>query len=327
VNPFSYIKVHDADEAIDVLSRSPATHVIAGGTSILDLMKDGVEAPVELVDITALPLTGITETADGLEIGALATMSQVAEDPRVRERLPVLSEALLAGATPQLRNMATIGGNLMQRTRCEYFRDPGFPACNKRTPGSGCAALEGENRKHAVLGTSEHCIATHPSDLAVALVVLDAGVRLLGPRGARTVPVEDFYLLPGDTPDRETVLERGELIVAVQVPFLPAAARSAFLKVRDRASFEFALASVAIVMDLEGRRLRHVRVALGGVATKPWRSHEAEAVLAGAEVGEPAFRAAAEAALRGAVPRAQNAYKVELARRTLVWALTEVSTH
>jgi xanthine dehydrogenase YagS FAD-binding subunit len=306
-------------------------------------MKDWVETPVELVDITSLPFGGVRETAEGLEIGGLATMSQVAVNAAVRERFPLISAALLAGATPQLRNVATVGGNLMQRTRCDYFRDPSFnslppggggsgwggsssfPACNKRSPGSGCAALEGENRKHAVLGTSDHCIATHPSDLAVALVALDASVRLLGPLGSRAVRVEDFHLLPGATPEREAAIGPAELILAVEVPALPPAVRSTYLKVRDRASFEFALASAAVVLEADGGRIRSARVALGGVATKPWRSREAEAVLTGAELGEPAFQAAAEAAMRGAVPRGHNAYKVELARRTLVRALTEVA--
>jgi xanthine dehydrogenase YagS FAD-binding subunit len=325
VNPFSYVRVGDAGEAIDLLSRSPATRVVAGGTTILDLMKDWIETPVELVDITALPYGGVRETARGLEIGGLATMSQVAVNAAVRERFPLISQALLAGATPQLRNVATIGGNLMQRTRCDYFRDPSFPACNKRAPGSGCAALEGENRRHAVLGTSDHCIATHPSDLAVALVALDASVRLLGPHGPRSVRVEEFHLLPGDTPEREAVIGPAELIVAVEVPTLSPAMRSTYVKVRDRASFEFALASAAVVLEAEGGRIRSARVALGGVATKPWRSREAEAVLIGAELGEPAFRAAAEAAMRDAVPRGHNAYKVGLARGTLVRALSEVA--
>jgi xanthine dehydrogenase YagS FAD-binding subunit len=327
MNPFGYVRVGTAVEAIGLLSQSRGARVIAGGTNILDLMKGWIETPAELVDITALPYAEITETAEGLVIGALATMSRVAEDRTVRERCPLIAEALLAGATPQLRNVATIGGNLMQRTRCDYFRDTGFTACNKRSPGSGCDALDGENRKHAVLGTSDHCIATHPSDLAVALVALDAGVRLLGPRGPRTVRVEDFHLLPGETPDRETVIEPGELIVGVEVPSPPAAARSTYLKVRDRASFEFALASAAVLLEPDGDRIRSARVALGGVATKPWRSHEAESVLTGAEIGEPVFRAAAEAALRGTRPRVHNAYKPELARRTLVRALQEAALH
>jgi CO/xanthine dehydrogenase FAD-binding subunit len=325
VNPFTYAKPADAAEAMALLHASPAARAIAGGTTLLDLMKDGVEAPPELVDITALPYGDIVETGRGVEIGALATMSRVATHPAVRERLPLVAQALLAGATPQLRNVATIGGNLLQRTRCDYFRDPAFTACNKRTPGSGCAALLGEHRKHAVLGTSDRCIATHASDLAVALVALDATVRLLGPAGSRTVPVEDFHLAPGETPERETVLGPAELVVAVEVPFPPAGARSTYRKVRDRASYEFALASAAVVLETEGARVRSVRVALGGVATRPWRCRQAEAVLAGAEAGEPAFRAAADAALRGAELRPQNAYKVELARRTLVRALTEVA--
>lgn len=325
MNPFDYVKPASAAEALDLLSGSPAARPIAGGTTILDLMKDWVETPLELVDITSLPFAQIAETPDGLEVGALATMGEVAESPAVRERFPLIAAALVAGATPQLRNMATIGGNLLQRTRCDYFRDPAFPSCNKRAPGSGCAALDGENRKHAILGTSRHCIATHPSDLAVALVAMDAGVRLLGPRGERTVPVEDFHLLPGTTPERETAIEQGELIVAVQVPPLPPGARSIYIKVRDRASYEFALVSAAVALEVSGDRVGSARIAMGGVGTKPWRSREAEAVLAASEVGADSFRAAAEAAVRDATPRAGNAYKVELARRTLVRALTEVA--
>jgi len=325
VNPVGYVRPEDPGEAIELLSRSPGARVIAGGTTILDLAKSLVEAPAELVDITALPYAGIAETPAGLEIGALVTMSQAAEHPAVRARCPLVAEALLAGATPQLRNMATIGGNLLQRTRCDYFRDPGFAACNKRAPGTGCAALEGENRKHAVLGTSEHCIATHPSDLAVALVALDARVRLLGAGGARTLSVEDFHLAPGETPERETRMDPAELITAVEVPAPPPGVRSRYLKVRDRASYEFALVSAAVLLEADGGRVRSASIALGGVATRPWRSREAEAVLAGAEAAQPAFRAAAEAALQGAVPRAHNAYKVELAKRTLVRALAEVA--
>jgi xanthine dehydrogenase YagS FAD-binding subunit len=325
VNPLGYVRPEDPGEAIELLSRSPRARVIAGGTTILDLAKSLVEAPAELVDITALPYAGIAETSGGLEIGALVTMSQAAEHPAVRARCPLVAEALLAGATPQLRNMATIGGNLLQRTRCDYFRDPGFGACNKRTPGSGCGALEGENRKHAVLGTSDHCLATHPSDLAVALVALDARVRLLGPGGARALAVEEFHLAPGETPERETRKEAAELITAVEVPVPQPGARSRYLKVRDRASYEFALASAAVLLDTDGGRVRSARIALGGVATRPWRCREAEAVLAGAEASEPAFRAAAEAALWGAQPRAHNAYKVELAKRTLVRALVEAA--
>lgn len=323
--PFGYVEVERVSDALDRLAAGNGARVIAGGTTILDLMKGGVETAGELVDITALPCRDIEMTADGLRIGALATMGAVAADPVVRERCPLLTEALLAGATPQLRNMATIGGNLMQRTRCDYFRDPGFTACNKRAPGSGCDARDGENRKHAVLGTSDHCIATHASDMAVALVALDAVVRIEGRSGPRTVRVEDFHLLPGDTPHRETVLETGELIVAVDLPPPPPGARSTYRKVRDRASYEFALASAAVMVELDGSRIRSARVALGGVATRPWRSREAEAVLAGAEATEEAFRAAAEAALRDARPRGENAYKPELARRTLVRALHDVT--
>jgi xanthine dehydrogenase YagS FAD-binding subunit len=265
----------------------------------------------------------------GLRLGALARMSDVAWDRRVAERYPVVSQALLAGASGQLRNMATMGGNVLQRTRCWYFRDTAMP-CNKREPGSGCSAIRGINRIHAILGTSEQCIATHPSDLAVALAALDATVRVRGGgAGAatteRTIPFTAFHVLPGAHPERETVLGQGELITAIDLPALPFAARSLYLKVRDRASYAFALASAAVALDLNGGTIRGARVALGGVGTKPWRSPEAERALVGRPANEATFRAAADAALRGAVPRRDNAFKLELAKRTLVRALTEVS--
>jgi xanthine dehydrogenase YagS FAD-binding subunit len=238
---------------------------------------------------------------------------------------PVLSEALLSGASPQLRNMATVGGNLMQRTRCYYFRDPVYP-CNKRQPGAGCAAMDGYNRIHAILGVSEQCIATHPSDMAVALVAIDASVHILGASGERVVPMTEFHLLPGDTPDRETVVRPSELITYVTLPKRPFAAHSAYVKLRDRASYEFALASAAAALDLEGTTIRSARLALGGVATKPWRAFEAEQVLTGAAANETTFRRAADAALTGAVPRRYNAYKIELAKRAIVRALTDART-
>jgi len=261
-----------------------------------------------------------------VRIGANVRNSDLADDATIRRRYPVLSEALLSGASPQIRNMATVGGNLMQRTRCYYFRDTAYP-CNKRAPGSGCAALDGFNRIHAVLGTSGRCIATHPGDMPVALVALDAVVHTLGKNGRRrAIPLADFYVPYGEDPARESVLAHGELITAVELPAVPWLARSCYLKVRDRASYEFALASAAVALDLSGRTIRAARVALGGVGTKPWRSPEAEAALAGRPAEEATFRAAAEAALEGARPRKHNAFKVELAKRTLARALATAAS-
>ncbi|MBV9521731.1 MAG: FAD binding domain-containing protein, partial [Alphaproteobacteria bacterium] len=254
---------------------------------------------------------------------ALARMSDVADHPEVRASYPVIAEALLASASPQVRNMATMGGNLLQRTRCGYFRDAAM-ACNKRAPGSGCAAIGGEHRLHAVLGGSEHCIATHPSDLAVALAALDAVIVTRGPSGERRIPAETFHLLPGDTPERENALARGELILAIEVPDDRHARRSHYLKVRDRASFEFALASAAVALAIDDGTIRAARIALGGIATKPWRAREAEEMLIGAAAGEASFERAASAALAGAQPLEQNAFKVQLARRTLVRALSTI---
>jgi xanthine dehydrogenase YagS FAD-binding subunit len=320
VQPFSYTRAADV-RAATILGAERGTRFLAGGTTLVDLMKLDVEQPTRLVDITALPLAEITPLPDGgLRIGAMARNSDCAHNEVVRARYPLLSQALLAGASGQLRNMATTGGNLLQRTRCVYFRDTAMP-CNKREPGTGCSALHGYNRQHAVLGTSEHCIATHPSDMAVALIALEATVRLLGPAGERVVPVEDFHTLPGDQPDHENVLGPGELITAVDVPAVPFATRSLYLKVRDRASFAFALASAAVALDLRDGTIRAARVALGGVATKPWRAREAERALVGQAARGEAFRQAAAAALAGAVPREHNAFKIELAKRTLHRAL------
>ena len=285
-------------------------------------MKLDVEQPTQLIEITALPLAEITTLPNGaLHVGAMVRNSDLAHNEDVRRRYPMLSQALLAGASGQLRNMATTGGNLLQRTRCPYFRDTATP-CNKREPGTGCSALHGENRGHAVLGTSDACIATHPSDMAVALVALDALVRTRGVDGDRAIPVAELHRLPGDHPEIETTLVPGELITAVEIPALSFAARSLYLKVRDRASYAFALASAAVALDLENGTVRDARVALGGVGTKPWRSREAEDALRGRAAGVATYRAAAEAALARAVPRRDNAFKIELARRTLVRALT-----
>ncbi len=327
MRPFDYSAASDVAEATRLVAASPNTRFIAGGTTLVDLMKLNVETPNRLVDINRLGarhafMNQVAPLPDGgLRIGALVRNSDVAWDTVVKERYPVLSEALLAGASGQIRNMASVGGNLMQRTRCYYFRDTAMP-CNKRTPGSGCSAIDGHNRILAVLGTSNQCIATSPGDMPVALVALDAVVRVSGPQGERTIPLVDFYLLPGTHPERENVLRQGEMITAVDVPALPWARRSHYRKVRDRASYAFALASAAVALDLDGGRVRGARVALGGVGTRPWRSREAERALVGQPATPAAFRAAAEQALRGAKPYSENGFKIELAKRTMVRALT-----
>jgi xanthine dehydrogenase YagS FAD-binding subunit len=298
---------------------------IAGGTNLIDYMKLNVETPKQVVDINGLALDRIEKTPDGgLRIGALVRNADVAQDARVKEQYSVLSLALLSGASPQLRNMATTAGNLLQKTRCVYYRDTAT-ACNKRQPGSGCSAIGGYNRMLAILGTSEHCIATNPSDQNVALTALEATIHVEGSKGQRAIPIADFYLLPGTTPELETVLEPGDLITHVTLPKLPAGTKSYYLKLRDRASYEFALASAAIVMKQEGDRINFIRVAMGGVGTRPWRSTEAEAVLRGKAPTPENFRAAAEAALRGAKPQSQNGFKIELAKRCLAYAMKQAS--
>jgi len=324
VRPFEYLRAGDADEAIAAVAGDPGGAFLAGGTTQVDLMREEVLRPTRLVDIGRLPLRGVAAGEDAVRIGALTTMADAAADPLLRKRLPLVAEALLAGASAQLRNMATIGGNLLQGSRCRYYRDRVF-ACNRREPGSGCGAIAGHHRMHAVLGTSERCIATHGSDLAVALVALDAVVQLRGPAGPRRIALSDLYLRPGDTPQAETVLAHGELITEVEVPLPPAGTRSHYLKVRDRASYEFALASAAVALAVDDQRITYARVALGGLATVPWRSTAAEQVLRGAPPGPPTFRACAEAALAGAAPRRDNAFKVELGKRTLVRALETVA--
>ena len=299
---------------------------LAGGTTQLDLMlRDGILDPERLIDITRLPLRGITRKDDTLTVRALTTMEELAAEPTVTDRLACVREALLAGASTQLRNMATIGGNILQRTRCRYFRDPTVAACNKRAPGSGCAAVTGAARMHAILGASEHCIALHASDLCVALVALDAVVHILGAGGERSVPLAEFYVLPGERPDIENVLEHGELITHVDVPLLPVGARSAYLKVRDRASYEFALTSAAAALVIEDGMIATARVAVGGVGTIPWRAREAEAILTGAAVSSDTFRSAAEAAIRYPFTVPGTAFKVELAKRTIVRILQTIS--
>jgi xanthine dehydrogenase YagS FAD-binding subunit len=318
--PFTYVKAEGTQDALRRVRGQNAVFV-AGGTTLIDLMKLQVMTPAALVDINRLPLGDIEHLPDGsVRIGAMVRNSDLAHDPTVASRFPALSQALLSGASPQLRNVATTGGNLMQRTRCYYFRDTAY-ACNKRQPGSGCAAIDGYNRMHAVLGGSDRCVATHPSDMAVALVALDAAVHIQGGEGERTVPAGEFHLLPGDTPHLETVVRPGELITHVTVPNSPFAARSAYVKLRDRASYEFALAAAAAALELEGDRIRAVRVVLGGVATKPWRAPEAERVLNGATADGQTLQEAAEAALQGATPLRHNAFKIELAKRAVVRAL------
>jgi xanthine dehydrogenase YagS FAD-binding subunit len=327
--PFDYRLAASIDDATRAASAAD-THYVAGGTNLIDLMKLDVETPSHLVDINALDretasLAQVTELpGGGLRLGALARMSDVAWNARVRELFPVVSQSLLLAASGQLRNMASMGGNILQRTRCPYFRDTATP-CNKREPGSGCSALHGFNRTHAVLGTSEHCIATHPSDFAVALVALDAIVHVRSASGGeRTIPIGEFHLLPAAHPEHETSLRHGELITAIDIPALSFGNRSLYLKVRDRASYAFALASAAVALDLNDGRIRAARVALGGVGTKPWRSREAERALVGKTAAPAAFQAAADAALREAVVHRYNTFKVKLAKRTLVRALTQV---
>ncbi|HJW25628.1 MAG TPA: xanthine dehydrogenase family protein subunit M [Rhodocyclaceae bacterium] len=324
MTPFAYQRPARVDEAI-AAGADRGARFVAGGTNLLDLMKIDVEEPAVLIDINRLPLAAIEATPAGVRIGALARMADVAAHPAIVDGYPAVSQALLASASPQLRNMASIGGNLMQRTRCTYFRDTAFP-CNKRVPGSGCSAIPGDHRRHAVLGVSSACIAAHASDLAVALVALDASLRLRGPRGERSLPLDDFYRLPGDTPQVENALQPGEMIVAVDLPASSPARRSLYLKIRDRASFEFALVSAAVGLDLAGGAIREARVALGGVGAKPWRARAAEDRLRGQVPGPEVFAAAAGAALEGAQPHPDNAFKVELARRTLVRALGQATT-
>ncbi|WP_329468037.1 FAD binding domain-containing protein [Streptomyces sp. NBC_01431] len=314
MKPVAYVRVASVGEAAAVHAGRPEARYLGGGTNLVDLMKLGVERPDVLIDITRLPLDRIEEPGDGtLRIGATVRNSDLAAHPVVRERYPVLSQAVLSGASDQLRNVATTAGNLLQRTRCTYFQDLSRP-CNKRVPGSGCAAIEGVNRDHAVLGHSPHCVATHPSDLAVALSALDAVVELVGPAGPRTVPVTEFQRLPKDRPDVDTLIRPGELITGVVLPALPGGAASRYRKTRDRASFAFALASVAAVVHLERGTVRHIAVAFGGLAHRPWRARQTEAALLGTTPSTATITQAVEAELAAAVPLRHNAYKVTLAR-------------
>ena len=322
--PFSFVESASAEEAIKSVSKDEGAMFFAGGTTLIDLMKLEVMTPAELVDVNRLPFADIEVTDGGVMIGANVRNSDLAHHKHIREHYPVLSEALLAGASAQLRNMATTAGNVMQRTRCEYFRDV-HTKCNKRNPGSGCDALTGINRHHALLGTSDQCVATNPSDMCIGMVVLDATVHTLKQDGTkRSIAFEDFHVVPGNTPDKETVLERGELITHVELKKSAAAKHSHYLKVRDRASYEFALTSAAVAVEMDGETIKEARVGLGGVATKPWRSGEAEKALNGKPASTETFRSAAEAALADAKPLEHNAFKIELAKRTLVYALDEL---
>jgi xanthine dehydrogenase YagS FAD-binding subunit len=324
MRPLSYSRAPDVATAVALVSADPASAYLAGGTTEVDLIRMGVAQPDRLVDINRLPLADVEELADGgIRIGALARMSDVARTPVLSQQFPAVSQALLLGASEQLRNMASMGGNLCQRVRCSYFRD-GISPCNKRVPGSGCSALAGLNRGHAILGTSGSCIATHPSDVAVALVAFDAVVRTVGRDGEREVPIDDFYLVPGDTPHVEHPLAHGELIVAIDLPAVSIARRSVYLKFRDRQSYEFALVSIAAAIDVADGRIADVRVSLGGVGTKPWRARYAEEHLIGGPATSEAFAEAAAVELADAQPREHNAFKVQLAQRAIVRGLEHV---
>ncbi|MQL63515.1 xanthine dehydrogenase family protein subunit M [Streptomyces vinaceus] len=325
MRPFEYVRPAETEQAVAAVTADPRTSFLAGGTTQLDLMKDGVLEPERLVDITRLPLKGIMHADSTVHVGALTTMEELAADPLLRERLPFVREALLLGASTQLRNMATIGGNLLQRARCRYFRDPTVAACNKRNPGSGCAAIHGIQRMHAILGTSDQCIALHASDVAVPFVALDVVVHIQGADGPRAVPLTQFYREPGTTPHIENVLNHGELITEVEIPLLPEGTRSHYMKVRDRVSYEFALTSAGVALRMEDDTIREARIGLGGVGTVPWRAWSAEDVLRDATASDENFRTAAEAALEGARTLPGTAFKVELAKRTLVRTLKTVA--
>ena len=322
---FQYERATDVADAVRQMAAGPKAKFIAGGTNLIDLMKEDVERPLRLIDISRLPLNAVETTPDGgLRIGALVANSDLAYHPLVAERYPLLASAILAGASAQLRNMASTGGNLLQRTRCHYFYDTATP-CNKREPGSGCSARDGLNRMHAVLGASESCIATHPSDMCVALAALEAKVRVTGPAGERVIAFADFHRLPGDTPERDTDLAADEIVTAVELPAEGFARTYSYLKIRDRLSYAFALVSVAAALQLDGGTIKEARLALGGVAHKPWRDVAAEAALRGRTANRAAFAEAAEIALRDAKACTHNAFKIDLARRTIVRALAQAA--
>jgi len=324
VKDFTYSRARTSQEALTLVAARANAKFLGGGTNLVDLMRENIEQPDALIDVTRLA-SGISESPDGgISVGAEVRNSALANHPLVRQRYPMLSQAILFGASGQIRNMATVGGNIMQRTRCYYFYDEAAK-CNKRNPGSGCDAIDGFNRIHAILGASEQCIATHPSDMCVALAALDATVRVQGPEGERTIPFNAFHCLPGDTPQVETVLGFHELITSIELSPLPFAKRSLYRKIRDRASYAFALLSIAAALEVENGKIRNARLALGGVAPKPWRAYEAEKVLLGAEVGMNTFRQAADAELSKARGYHHNNFKIELARRTIVSVLRELA--
>jgi xanthine dehydrogenase YagS FAD-binding subunit len=321
MNSFNYSRASSVEDAVVAIRKQNNSKFLGGGTNLVDLMKMGVETPAVLIDISRLPLANIERRGDGVRIGAMVRNSAAANHPLVREQYPMLSQALLAGASGQIRNMATVGGNLLQRTRCYYFYDPTFQECNKRIPGSGCSAITGYNRIHSILGASEQCIATHPSDMAVALAALEGTIVVRSSQGERSIAFSDFYRLPGDTPNLETSLRPGELIVAVDLP-APVSLQTHYLKIRDRRSYAFALVSVAAIADIDGNnRIRQARIAIGGVAPRPWRVPEAEEVLHGKEATNRNYQQAAEILVRGAKTFRYNAFKIELAQRAVVRAL------
>jgi xanthine dehydrogenase YagS FAD-binding subunit len=322
---FQYARANDVGDAVRQIAADPVAKFIAGGTNLIDLMKQDVERPTRLIDVSRLPLTTVEETAaGGVRIGALVPNSDLAWHPLIEQRYPLLSSAILAGASAQLRNMASTGGNLLQRTRCGYFYDTATP-CNKRDPGSGCPAIDGLNRMHAILGTSASCIATHPSDMCVALAAIEASVHVAGPAGERSIAFADFHRLPGDTPQIDSNLRRDEIITAIELPPRGFAANYSYLKIRDRLSYAFALVSVAAALELEGGRIKDARLALGGVAHKPWRDKAAEDVLRGQTANQEAFLSAADLVLRDAKGFAHNSFKIDLARRAIVRALTQAA--
>jgi len=322
---FQYAKANDVADAVRQIAADPAAKFIAGGTNLIDLMKEDVERPTRLIDISRLPLGKVEETADGgLRIGALVPNSDLAYHPLIEKRYPLLASAILAGASQQLRNMASTGGNLLQRTRCHYFYDVATP-CNKRDPGSGCSAINGLNRMHAILGTSDDCIATHPSDMCVALAALEAKVRVTGPAGDRIIAFADFHRLPGNTPQHDTNLRDDEIVTAVELPTQGFATNYTYIKIRDRLSYAFALVSVAAALELEGKSIKEVRLALGGVAHKPWRDQTVEADLRGQTASRTVFAHAADMLLRDAKGFAHNGFKIELARRCVIRALTQAA--
>lgn len=323
MNPFAYQRADDADVAIKARAHSDDAKFLAGGTNLVDLMKNHVENPSRLIDIKRLPLAAIERLPDGgLRLGALARNSDTADHPLVRQSYPLLAQAILSGASPQLRNMATNGGNLLQRTRCYYFTDTAFHECNKRDPGSGCGALEGVNRIHAIFGASDHCIATHPSDMCVALAALNATIRVRGPKGERSIAFDEFHRLPGSSPHLDTTLAAEELILSIDLPPFGYSENSHYLKVRDRASYAFALVSAAAALDMDGGRIRSVRLALGGVAHKPWRAKAAEQELMGKDVSIANFKAAADQELRQAKPYSHNRFKIEMVKQAIVRSLS-----